>query len=229
MKINNKKRFAAYTSLITMWVIVMVVFGYWAWGYFVYPSIPDTSTCRSLGLAVPDNKEYASLVERAAEAEKFANSHGLSTRYALFVDYGVPSGTPRLYVWDFNKKRIIARTYVMHGPGGGSTAKVAKFSNKPGSNCSSLGRFYVTKQHGNRNKTGFLLQGMDIDNHTAHSRGLMLHSSPWVDGHCWMKYIPLHSASCMGCVTVSTRGLSYISKLIKSEEKHIMLWNYCSK
>jgi len=182
-------------------VVIASFLGYWAWKYYSLPSLPDT-------------RDYETIEERAESALAFAKSRNMNTRYALFVDYGVPSGTPRLYVWDFETKKIIARTYVMHGPGKGSTAEKPVFSNQPGSNCSSLGRFMVTRQHGRRNKTGYMLKGLDIDNQTAYARALMIHRSPWVDAHCWMGYIPLHSASCLGCVTVSSRGLDYIAKLV---------------
>lgn len=229
MKIKNRKKFACITSVIVVLITILAFGGWWTWKYYGYPDVPDTKDLREHGLALPDNTQYASLQERASFAEAFAKSHNLSTHYALFVDYNEPSGSPRLYVWDFHQKKIVARTYVMHGPGEGSTAEKAQFSNLPGSNCSSLGRFMVTRMHGNRNKSGFRLKGLDIDNQTAFVRGLMIHSSGWVDRNCWRKYIPLNAKSCMGCVTVSSRGLSYISKLVYSEQQPIMLWNYCSR
>lgn len=229
MKIKNRKKFACITSVTVVLITILAFGGWWTWKYYGYPDVPDTKDLREHGLALPDNTQYASLQERASFAEAFAKSHNLSTHYALFVDYNEPSGSPRLYVWDFHQKKIVARTYVMHGPGEGSTAEKAQFSNLPGSNCSSLGRFMVTRMHGNRNKSGFRLKGLDIDNQTAFVRGLMIHSSGWVDRNCRRKYIPLNAKSCMGCVTVSSRGLSYISKLVYSEQQPIMLWNYCSR
>ncbi len=117
----------------------------------------------------------------------------------------------------------------MHGPGGGSTDEKARFSNRPGSHCSSLGRFRVTKDHGVRLKRSFRISGMDIDNQTAYARGLMIHSAGWVDTHCWMKHIPLRAKSCMGCVTVSSRGMTYLWNLVNKEKKSLLLWNFESK
>ncbi|MBQ3631144.1 MAG: murein L,D-transpeptidase catalytic domain family protein [Prevotella sp.] len=142
------------------------------------------------------------------------------------MDYSIPSGTPRLFVWDFHQKKIAASTYVMHGPGSGSTDQKPRFSNRPGSKCSSLGRFLVTKEHGRRNKRGFFIKGLDTDNQTAYARGLMIHGSKWVDGHCWMRYIPLNAKCCQGCVTVSTRGMDYLYSLINKEKKPLLLWNF---
>lgn len=56
----------------------------------------------------------------------------MNTDYAIFLDYSIPSGTPRLFVWDHSKNRVVARTCVMHGVGGGSTDREPVFSKKMG-------------------------------------------------------------------------------------------------
>lgn len=202
--------------IILLLLVVAVVFClHWAWKYYRLPELPD-------------RREYKTIEQRAEKALAFARRHNMNEHYALFVDYGIPSGSPRLFVWDFHQKKVIASTYVMHGPGGGSTDKKPRFSNRPGSECSSLGRFYVTKEHGNRLKYSFRLKGMDIDNQTAFARGLMIHGARWVDTWCWKKYIPLNRNCCQGCVTVSSRGMDYLWKLIRREKKALLLWNYCS-
>ena len=195
--------------------VVSSFFVHWSWKYYGLPEMPD-------------QKEYATIEERAEHALAFARSHNMNEHYVLFVDYSIPSGTPRLFVWDFQQKKVVARTYVMHGTGGGSTDKQPKFSNRHGSRCSSLGRFLVTKEHGRRNKRGFRLKGLDIDNKTAYSRGLLIHGARWVDNYCWKKYIPLNEKCCMGCVTVSTRGMDYLWSLVNNEREPLLLWNFCS-
>ena len=201
--------------IILLLLVVAVVFClHWAWKYYRLPELPD-------------RREYKTIEERAGKALAFARRHNMNEHYALFVDYGIPSGLPRLFVWDFHQKKVIASTYVMHGPGGGSTDKKPRFSNRPGSECSSLGRFYVTKEHGSRLKYSFRLKGMDINNQTAFARGLMIHGARWVDNWCWKKYIPLNRNCCQGCVTVSSRGMHYLWSLVYREKKALLLWNYC--
>ena len=203
-------------ALLILLIVLAVCGGYWAWKYYGLPEWLDDKECKTIE-------------ECAEKALKFALRHNMNEHYALFVDYGIPSGTPRLFVWDYRQKNIVASTYVMHGPGGGSTAERPQFSNRPRSECSSLGRFLVTKEHGNRLKRSFRLKGMDMDNQSAYARGLMIHKSGWVDSHCWMRYIPLHRASCQGCVTVSSRGMNYLWSLINKEKKPLLLWNFESK
>ena len=213
---RRKKKWGCATIVLMLFLVISIFGLHWAWKYYGLPELPD-------------RREYKTIEERAENALAFAHRHNMNERYALFVDYGIPSGTPRLFVWDFQQKRIVASTYVMHGPGGGSTAEMPRFSNSPGSNCSSLGRFLVTKEHGNRNKRAFRIKGLDIDNQTAYARGLMIHSSGWVDSWCWKKYIPLHRASCLGCVTVSSRGMNYLYPFINKEKKPLLLWSFVSK
>lgn len=213
------KRFVIGVCALLVLAIVTIVGLFtlrWAWKYYGLPELPN-------------RQEYKTIEERAERALAFAHRHNLNEHYALFVDYGIPSGTPRLFVWDFQKKKIVTRTYVMHGPGGGSTDEQPKFSNRHGSRCSSLGRFLVTKEHGKRNKRAFRLKGLDYDNKSAYSRGLMIHGARWVERYCWKKYIPMNPKCCIGCVTISTRGMNYLWSLVNNEQKPLLLWNFESK
>lgn len=213
---KRKKKWGCALSILTVIAVAAFFALHWAWKYYGLPELPD-------------NREYKTIEERAEKALAFAHRHNMNEHYALFLDYSIPSGTPRLFVWDFQKKKIIASTYVMHGPGGGSTDERPRFSNRPGSKCSALGRFYVTKEHGSRNKRGFRMKGMDTDNQSAYARGLMIHGARWVDRHCWKRYIPMNGKCCQGCVTVSTRGMNYLWTLINNEKKPLLLWNYESQ
>ena len=215
MKRKNRRK--GLRALIALLVIIAASTPllWWAWKYYRLPELPD-------------RRHYKSIEERASRALAFAQRHNMNEHYALFVDYSIPSGKPRLFVWDFKKGRVVASTYVMHGPGGGSTEKKPRFSNRPGSKCSSLGRFLVTKEHGNRNRRGFRLKGLDMDNQSAYVRGLMIHGARWVDRYCWKEFIPLNAACCQGCVTVSSRGMSYLWQLVNDESRPMLLWNYAS-
>lgn len=212
----KKKGCVFMMVFVAVLIAVGGFFARWAWKYYQLPMLPD-------------NSRYESLAERAESAEKVARRMGLSEKYCLLVDYSIPSGTPRMFVWSFEENRVVASTYVMHGPGMGSTDEKPVFSNKPGSNCSALGRFAVTHEHGNRNKSGYYIRGLDFDNQSARGRALMIHKAKWVDMNCWRTYIPLNGKCCLGCLTISSRGLEYLSKLIDGERKQMLLWSFCSE
>ena len=210
---KRKIKFGCALVIVVTVIIAIIIGLHWAWKYYLLPEWVDS-------------KEYKTIEERAERAIVFIKKHNMNENYMFFVDYSIPSGTPRLFVWDFQRKKIVASTYVMHGPGKGSTDKRPVFSNEPGSECSALGRFLVTKEHGATLKRSFRLKGMDGDNKTAYSRVLLIHGSTFWDGHVWMRYIPLHRASCQGCVTVTSRGMDYIWELVNNEKVPLLLWSY---
>ena len=105
----KRKKIWGCLSVVLLLIVVAAVGGlYWVWKYYGLPEFPD-------------RREYKTIEERAEKALAFAKRHDMNEHYALFVDYSIPSGKPRLFVWDFQKRKIIASTYVMHGSGGGST------------------------------------------------------------------------------------------------------------
>ena len=170
--------------------------------------------------------EHLTLDERAVKAKTYAQKHGLSTDYAIFVDYGIPSGTPRLFVWDFNKGEVVSKIHVMHGCGGGSTDETPVFSNKFGSQCSSLGKFEVTRSHGSKLKRSYRVKGLEASNSNAWDRGIMIHSAKWVNAHKRQQYIPLHEISCKGCFSVSSDGMRQLEKLIEEADTSLLLWSW---
>lgn len=173
------------------------------------------------------DKIYWKKIESIAnEAEKFAIKKKLSPNYCVLVDYGKPSGKPRVYVWDFKNKKVLFKTYTMHGCGGGSTAAKPVFSNTLGSNCSTLGHFSITRQHGTINPNGYRLKGLDKANANAWDRALMIHDSQWVDNLKHLKYIPLNEYVCQGCVTIETSALKKLKTLVDNEKKLILLESF---
>ena len=50
----------------------------------------------------------------------------------------------------------------------------------------------------------------------------MIHGSWYVDANKWRKFIPLNAKSCQGCVTVSTRDMAYINKLVGKEKGNLL-------
>lgn len=164
--------------------------------------------------------------QRAAEVLEYAKKHILNTNDVLLVDYSIPSGTTRMLVWSHKEGRIVAKTYVMHGVGGGSTAEKPVFSDRVGSKCSTLGKFKVTKHYGGKIKRSYRLVGLERGNKNAFRRRILIHSSSWIDMWRWKKYIPLHEISCQGCVTVSPKEMTYLDKLIKKESMPILILIY---
>ncbi len=100
--------------------------------------------------------------------------------YVCYVDFGKYSCNDRFYIYDVKKKKYIYSSRVQHGNGGKSTAFKPEFSNKPGSNCSSLGLYKVTslgRMNNNHMVECFRLRGLSSTNSNAESRGILIHPS----------------------------------------------------
>lgn len=185
------------------------------------------TSCSHRGVNKESEQLYWNTISAIADdAEAFAQEHKLSEKYCLLVDYGLPSGTPRVYVWSFEEKKILFKAHTMHGCGGGSTDAEPVFSNKLGSNCSTLGNFAITRHHGTINRTGYRLKGLDSENANAWDRALMIHNSSWVDHYCHKKYIPLSEVICQGCVTVNVKAMEKIGRLVEGEKRKILLRSF---
>ena len=176
---------------------------------------------------------YSLAKKRAYALKEYAIKHKYDTDHCFLVDYSIPSGQPRFFIWNFATDKIEYSDYCLHGPGKGSTAKVPVFSNEKGSNCSSLGRFVVKKNlYGNSlgEKRSRLISGLDKTNSNARARGLMIHDSYYLD-KCLLipsEHLPLNGGACSGCVTITTAGFRKAKSIIEESPKEILLYTYFS-
>jgi hypothetical protein len=125
-------------------------------------------------------------------AFKTAHPDEVRKPYLYFVDYGLPSTTPRGYVFDMNALRIVDGPFtVAHGRGSSANkyGVPTRFSNAPGSAATSLG-LYVAQEtyrfHGKAgghaySSLGLRLQGVSGDfNDNARARRVVAHGAPYV-------------------------------------------------
>ena len=112
--------------------------------------------------------------------------------YLYFVDYGLPSTTPRGYVFDMDSLKVIDGPFTVAHGRGSSTSRYGvptRFSNSSGSATTSLG-LYVTKAlYDFRGHTGghmYSSVGLKLDgvskgfNDNALGRGVVAHGAPYV-------------------------------------------------
>jgi hypothetical protein len=96
------------------------------------------------------------------------------------IDYSLPSSEPRLWVVDPQADTVIARDYVAHGWASGSTFPY-QFSNRWGSNQSSLGVFLTREAYSGVRGISLRLEGIEPGiNDRALARGIVVHGSPFV-------------------------------------------------
>ena len=129
---------------------------------------------------------------RAYFIYRTAHSADVKKPYLYFVDYGLPSTTPRGYVFDMDALQIVDGPFtVAHGRGSATSqfGVPSHFSNVTGSEATSLG-LYLTQSiydfHGTSGRQpysgiGLQLQGLSTGfNDNAQSRRVVVHGAPYV-------------------------------------------------
>ena len=154
------------------------------------------------------------LQDKANALKSYCKEHGYNTDYAVLVDFGRLSLQKRLYVYDFNKNKVVMKSLAGHGSGGNSTILKADFSNAHGSHCSSLGHYKIGRHRQRYNRPAvpaFELVGLDKTNSNALPRGILIHPSAG----------PLS----WGCVTLPVVQYHQLSEFLKTQRNMIM-WVY---
>lgn len=125
-------------------------------------------------------------------AYKAAHPGEVKKPFLYFVDYGLPSTTPRGYVFDMNSLTIVDGPFtVAHGRGSSATQYgiPTRFSNASGSNATSLGLYLAEATypfHGHTggqtySSIGLQLRGVSAGfNDNALARGVVAHGAPYV-------------------------------------------------
>jgi hypothetical protein len=140
-----------------------------------------------------DRQSHPNALRYAVEAYfnyKSAHPERVKKPYLYYVDYGLSSSTPRGYVFDMETLKVVEGPFtVAHGRGSGSGAIPTRFSNRNGSNSTSLGLFLTQETYafsGSSNgrfyrSIGLRLKGLSgAFNSAALSRGVVAHGAPYV-------------------------------------------------
>jgi hypothetical protein len=124
-------------------------------------------------------------------AYKAAHPEDVKKPLLYFVDYGLPSNTPRGYVFDMDKLEIVDGPFmVAHGRGSaGRNGIPTRFSNRPNSYATSLGLYLAQETYrfsgkaGGRTygSVGLRLEGVSEGyNDNARARKVVAHGAPYV-------------------------------------------------
>ncbi|MBB4635458.1 murein L,D-transpeptidase catalytic domain-containing protein [Longimicrobium terrae] len=132
------------------------------------------------------------LAVQAYYSYKTAHPEQVRKPYLYFVDYGLDSRTPRGYVFDMQALKVVEGPFmVAHGRGSAapSEGRPTRFSNRNGSNATSLGLYLAQETYNFTGKTagqryssvGLRLKGLSGSyNSKARARGVVAHGAPYV-------------------------------------------------
>lgn len=162
------------------------------------------------------------LIAKARQLAKVAAQNGYNTEFAFLVDMSVKSNKNRFFVVNLRSMTIEMASLVAQGRGSERLNLDKDYSNKPGSNCSSLGMYKIGKSYDGDFGHSYRLFGMDATNKNAYQRSIVLHamgSIPNVETN-----FPIWQSE--GCPSVSTLMLEKLGSLIDSSKKPVLMWMY---
>jgi hypothetical protein len=125
-------------------------------------------------------------------AYKTAHPEQVRKPFLYFVDYGLPSTTPRGYVFDMESLQVVEGPFAVAHGRGSSTTKYGvptRFSNASGSAATSLGLYVAQELYDFRGHAGgqaysalgLRLKGVsEGSNDNARARGVVAHGAPYV-------------------------------------------------
>ena len=146
-------------------------------------SHPATDSLPSDGLVLAGTRFGLSpeALEAGVSAWWEAFRDGLTSRRILtIIDYTLPSSTPRLWVLDLDSDSVLAHELVAHGRGSGN-AVATRFSNRPGSNRTSLGTFLTAATYHGSHGLSLRLEGLEPGrNDRALERAIVIHGAWYV-------------------------------------------------
>lgn len=166
-------------------------------------------------LAVPQS--------RISEIKNFIKNKDYNQELAIFINFKVPSGKYRYFVYNLKDNKILQKAIVAHGSGSvvsGSTA--LKFSNVEGSYQSSLGKYAIGGSYIGQFGKAYRLKGLDSTNDNAMQRAIVLHSFSSVPD------IESEKPTCLslGCPMLSVNAFKETAKYIDKSEKPIILYTF---
>lgn len=110
-----------------------------------------------------------------------ASGTGTDAQRLAVIDYSRSSLTPRLWVFDLARQKLLYEELVAHGQGSGGDVP-DRFSNADGTHASSLGLFFTRDTYQGHNGYSLRLDGLDAGfNDAAMNRAIVMHGAAYVD------------------------------------------------
>lgn len=160
---------------------------------------------------------------RASAVRNYARVKGFSTTCCFLVDMSIHSGRSRFFVYDLETNRVIMAGLVSHGSCNGVFLDQAKFSNAPGANCTSEGKYKIGEKYRGQYGKSYKLYGLESTNSNAYKRAIVLHAYSCIPDE---EIYPRVTCNSSGCAGVSPAFFAKLSSIIDQSNKPIVLWIY---
>jgi len=166
--------------------------------------------------------------EKAKEALSFCKSNGYNTNFCILIDMKIHSGKYRLFVYDFNGKKVEREALCAHGCGKDdkkSTGSQPLFSNEDGSLLTSLGKYKIGIRSYSQwgINVHYKLHGLETTNSNAFNRIVVLHShTPIPSAEMYPLHMPMGWS--FGCPVTDNETMTYLDAKLKNTQKSVLLW-----
>lgn len=173
------------------------------------------------------NERLELLRLKADTARIYCRDNGFNTDFCLLVDMRIHSGKKRMFLWDFKRDTISHASLCAHGYGRESTSFTPKFSNVPGSYCTSLGKYKIgVRAWSNWGiHIHYKLHGLESTNDNAFKRIIVLHSFDRIpEEEIHPGHIPMGFSQ--GCPVVDNTTMRQLDTLLQKQTKPTLLWIY---
>jgi len=165
----------------------------------------------------------SSFTNRAIAVRNYAMAKDFSTTYCFLIDMSIHSGRKRFFVYDLERNIVIMSGLVAHGSCSETFLDQAKFSNTPGGNCTSLGKYKVGERYRGEYGKSYKLYGLESTNSNAYKRAIVLHGYSCIPDQ---EIYPRVACNSFGCTGVSPAFFERLSSIIDRSRKPIVLWIY---
>lgn len=153
--------------------------------------------------------------------QTYTSKQKMNTRICFLLDLTIHNGKKRFFVYDIQKDSILHAGLVTHGDCRERYLSEVRYSNQPGSQCSSAGRYKVGVEYKGIFGKSYRLHGLDSSNNNALKRAVVMHSHECIPEK---EIYPDQICNSQGCPTVAPAFLRTISSYIDKSEKPILLW-----
>jgi len=157
----------------------------------------------------------------ATDIKGYVKDHHYNNKYCFMVDMKIESGKKRFFVYNLEKDSIELEGLVAHGSGKDYSSEI-KFSNVPGSLCSSLGKYKIGRSYIGKFGLAYKLYGLDKTNSNAIDRFVVLHAHDCIPID---ETSPIPICESWGCPTVAATFLTQLKTYLDQSEKPILLNN----
>ena len=180
--------------------------------------------------STPTEESITRIDEKAEKALSFCKANGYNTDFCILIDMKIHSGKNRMFVYDFNDKKVEREALCAHGCGKDdrkSTGAQPLFSNEEGSLLTSLGKYKTGirsySQYGIN--VHYKLHGLEPTNSNAFKRTVVFHSfTPVPSVETYPLHLPMGFSH--GCPVTDNDTMTWLDAKLKDTEKPVLLWIY---